>query len=198
MGEAQNKTKLTGKDLITIGIYTVIYIVIVAAFGALGVIPIFIPLTAVFCPLLGGIPYMLFVSKTKKFGMVTIMGTLIGLIMFVMGMGYFVAIVGFLACLGADLILRQTNFESSKGAILSCGVFSLWDFGNLLPFYIGREAYMAMLEASYGSEYVTTLSSYLPMWTMPALLAVCFIFGILGGILGMQICKKHFKRAGIA
>ena len=43
---------------------------------------------AVLCPLIGGIPYMLYVTKAKKFGMTAIMGFLIGLIMVFFGNGY--------------------------------------------------------------------------------------------------------------
>ena len=62
----QKKRRLEGKDFITIGIYTVIYMVITTLVAILGFIPIFIPLMAVLCPLVGGIPYMLYVTKAKK------------------------------------------------------------------------------------------------------------------------------------
>lgn len=69
MSSQKKTSRLEGKDLITIGIYTVIYVVIVMLVAMLGFIPIFIPLMAVLCPLIGGIPYMLYVTKAKKFGM---------------------------------------------------------------------------------------------------------------------------------
>lgn len=37
---------------------------------------------------------MLFLTKTKKFGMVTIMGTLLGIIMSLMGMGVWAVLTG--------------------------------------------------------------------------------------------------------
>lgn len=64
----EKSSRLEGKDLITIGIYTVIYVVIVMLVAMLGFIPIFIPLMAVLCPLIGGIPYMLYVTKAKNSG----------------------------------------------------------------------------------------------------------------------------------
>ena len=73
MSSQKKSSRLEGKDLITIGIYTVIYVVIVMLVAMLGFIPIFIPLMAVLCPLIGGIPYMLYVTKAKKFGMTAIM-----------------------------------------------------------------------------------------------------------------------------
>ncbi|WP_242956835.1 MptD family putative ECF transporter S component [Flavonifractor sp. An82] len=88
MSSQKKTSRLEGKDLITIGIYTVIYVVIVMLVAMIGFIPIFIPLMAVLCPLIGGIPYMLYVTKAKKFGMTAIMGFLIGLIMVFFGNGY--------------------------------------------------------------------------------------------------------------
>ena len=68
MSSQKKSSQLEGKDLITIGIYTVIYVVIVMLVAMLGFIPIFIPLMAVLCPLIGGIPYMLYVTKAKNSG----------------------------------------------------------------------------------------------------------------------------------
>lgn len=73
--------KLQGKDLINIGIFAAIYFVVVFAVSMLGVIPIFIPLLDVLVPLIGGIPMMLYFSKIKKFGMLTISGLLEGILM---------------------------------------------------------------------------------------------------------------------
>ena len=83
----QKERRLEGKDFITIGIYTVIDMVITMLVAILGFIPIFIPLMAVLCPLVGGIPYMLYVTKAKKFGMTAIMGFLIGLLIGLNGAG---------------------------------------------------------------------------------------------------------------
>ena len=49
MSSQKKSSRLEGKDLITIGIYTVIYVVIVMLVAMLGFIPIFIPLMAVLC-----------------------------------------------------------------------------------------------------------------------------------------------------
>ena len=80
--------RLQGKDLINIGIFTAIYFIVIFAAASIGFIPIFIPLISVIVPLVGGIPMMLFFSKIKKFGMLTICGLLLGVIMLLTGMGY--------------------------------------------------------------------------------------------------------------
>ena len=170
----------------------------VAILAMLGFIPIFIPLMAVLCPLIGGIPYMLYVTKAKKFGMTAIMGFLIGLIMVFFGNGYLTMVTGLVGGLLADVILKKADYKSAKSTVLSCGVFSIWVFGNFAPIFLNRESYLVMLTEGYGAEYAATLNTYMPMWIAPILLVACFVFGIVGGLIGKAICKKHFQRAGIA
>lgn len=198
MSSQKKSSRLEGKDLITIGIYTVIYVVIVMLVAMLGFIPVFIPLMAVLCPLIGGIPYMLYVTKAKKFGMTAIMGFLIGLIMVFFGNGYLTMVTGLVGGLLADVILKKADYKSAKSTVLSCGVFSIWVFGNFAPIFLNRESYMVMLTEGYGAEYAATLNTYMPMWIAPILLVACFVFGLVGGMIGNAICKKHFQRAGIA
>lgn len=77
------------------------------AVAMLGYIPIFIPLLSVLVPLIAGVPFMLFLTKTKKFGMVTIMGTLTGIIMCLMGMGVWTVLTVPVFGIFADLIFRS-------------------------------------------------------------------------------------------
>lgn len=68
---------LQAKDLINIGIFTAIYFVVFFAGMMLGYIPIFIPLLGFVCPILCGIPFMLYLTKVKKFGMVSLTGIIL-------------------------------------------------------------------------------------------------------------------------
>ena len=81
----KNKKKLKGKDLINIGIYAAIYCVIMTAVAMLGFIPIMMPLLCVIVPIFGGIPYMLFLTKVDKFGMITIYAMIVGLFLWITG-----------------------------------------------------------------------------------------------------------------
>ncbi len=73
----------------------------------------------------------------------------------------------------------------------------MWFFGNFIPFFIGREAQFSMLNQGYGQEYTNALEAFVPMWSAPILLITCFVFGLVGGVIGVKACKKHFERAGI-
>ena len=95
--------RLKGKDLINVGVFTAMYFVIVFAVALLGYIPIFMPLLCVLVPIVGGIPFMLFLTKVKKFGMIWIMSVIMGILMLLTGMGFYSILVGAVS----GLIARQ-------------------------------------------------------------------------------------------
>ena len=104
--------RLQGKDLINIGIFTAIYFIVIFAAASIGFIPIFIPLISVIVPLVGGIPMMLFFSKIKKFGMLTICGLLLGVIMLLTGMGYWCIPTGLIFGLISDAATKTPSAKS--------------------------------------------------------------------------------------
>lgn len=192
------RQKIQPKDLITIGIFTAILFVVCMAVAMLGYIPIFIPLLSVLVPLVGGIPFMLFLTKAKKFGMVFIMSILIGLITSLMGMGVWVIATAPICGILAELIFRSGGYSSAKKSVLGYGVFSMWVIGNYIPIVVTRDDYFSMLVSGYGQEYAETLMGYIPDWSLIPLLVASFVAGILGALLGKALLKKHFVRAGIA
>ncbi|TCL59023.1 DNA-3-methyladenine glycosylase III [Kineothrix alysoides] len=192
------KQKIQAKDLINVGIFTAIMFVVTMAVAMLGYIPIFIPLLSVLVPVIGGIPFMLFLTKVKKFGLVTIMAVLIGIVIALMGMGVWVIFTAPLFGVLADLILKSGSYSSVKKSIFGYGIFSMWVIGNFIPIVITRGNYYDMLISGYGQEYADTLMGYIPDWSLLPLLAASFISGLLGALLGRSLLKKHFIRAGIA
>ena len=73
--------KLQAKDLINLGLFTVLYFVIGCCVAIpVGFVPIFLPILGALWSLITGIPFMLFLTRVKKFGMVTIMAILSGLL----------------------------------------------------------------------------------------------------------------------
>lgn len=190
--------KLQGKDFINIGIFTAIYYVVIFVVSMLGFIPIFIPLMSVFVPLIGGIPMMLYFSRIKKFGMLTISGLLVGLLMLLTGMGYWCILSGVLFGLIADFMLKASGYKSIKTETLAHGVFSVWTVGTFIPIIVTRSSYYEKLIPNFGQEYADTLMSYMPGWILPVLAIACFLSGIVGALIGRTIFKKHFVRAGMA
>lgn len=189
--------KLNGKDLINVGVFTAIYLVVVLGFAMLGFIPVFMLTYVVLMPVFGGIVFMLFLTKVKKFGMVLLMGILFGIIMWLTGMSYYALVIGTVTSLIAEIILKGGHYKSAKRAVLANGVFSIWIWSNYVPLFFFADKYWSTRQ-SFGQEYIEALTKLMPLWMCPVLFVSCFVFGILGGLLGLKLLKKHFAKAGIA
>lgn len=190
--------KLQTRDYITIGVYTVLYFVLISvAAGVTHVIPVGMPLTGFACGLFGGIPYMMVAAKSHRFGAITIMGILLAVLMGAMHGNYYTIATAVAASVGADLIAWAGRYRSLNVNIISAGVFNLWSIGMFLPFYIGRNDYLGALTAKNGAQYSAGLAGLFPGWVLPALP----VLGVLGGVLGAWFAKlvirKHFEKAGL-
>ena len=114
--------KLQAKDLINVGVFTAIYFVIFFAGMMLGYIPIFIPLLGLVCPILCGIPFMLYLTKIKKFGMVSLTGIVLGLLNLIMGSGVLVLIFGI-------IFWNHRRFDYTGRKISKLEMHTPWQWG---------------------------------------------------------------------
>ena len=190
--------KLNTKDLINIGIFTALYFVVMFIVAFTGYIPIFMVIMPALCTFVGAIPFMLFMTRVRKFGMVTIMGILLGLLTFLLGRPWPSVLIGALAGLLADLYLKGGNYNSIQRACIGHAIFSLWVVGMALPLYFGyRDAYLESLRAGYGDAYVEAITGYTPAWMFWVMTALIALGGYLGALVGAKILKKHFVKAGM-
>lgn len=191
--------KLQAKDLINIGLFTVLYFVLGCCVAIpIGFVPIFLPVLGSLWTLITGIPFMLFAVRVKKFGMVTIMAVLSGLLMGFTGMGFWGVPVGLVFGLLGDLIMKSGEYRSAKKTLLGYGVFSLWMVGTYIPMYFMADHARADFAAGFGEEYADRVMSVMPMWSIVLVIAGIFLCALLGGVIGKAILKKHFVKAGIA
>ena len=189
--------RLQGKDLINIGIFTAIYFIVIFAAASIGFIPIFIPLISVIVPLVGGIPMMLFFSKIKKFGMLTITGIIGGIFFYLIGYGWIGLLGWVLGGILSDVVLKIGGYQKFKVTVLSYACFCLGIMGCPANLWFAGEAYWENIHTSMGDQYANTLQSLMPSWMLYVGFALLFVGGILGALLGHKMLKKHFERAGI-
>ena len=197
MSKQESVNKLNGRDFINIGIYTAIYFVIVMVLAMTGLIPIFLVLLSSMIGIIGGIPFMLFLTKVKKPGMILIMSTIMGILMFITGMTWMPIPFSIVTGLIAEFIYFSGKYRSMRSAVLTAGIFPLWACGNYLPLFFQREQYFES-RTNYGQEYADAVMRYTPNWMFLILLAATLACGIIGGFIGKALLKKHFERAGIA
>lgn len=191
-----NEKKITGKDLVNIGIYAAIYIVVNIVLSMIGYVPILMVLLIVLVPLIGATPFMLFTTKVNKFGMILIFSIIVGILMALTGMGFYAIFTSIVCGLAADIIAKSGKYQSRIKTIFATTVFSGWVWGNFLPFFFNRDT-LLNADSAMGIDYGKTLSNLLPNWMCPVLLVVAFVAGFIGALIGQKLLKKHLNRAGI-
>lgn len=191
------KSKIDVKDLINIGLFTAVYFIFIAPPGILGIIPIFMLLLPAMIGLVGGIPVMLLITKTQKFGALTICGVVVSLLLAIMGHPWMVLILSVPVIVIADMVMAMGQYKSWKLNSIGYIIFSFWPIGNLLPFYFMRNSYLAFIQDKYGTDYEATVEGLFSIGMIPIILITTIIGAWIGAYIAKGILKKHFKRAGI-
>lgn len=199
MVKQKNSTKLNGKDLMNVGIFTAVYFVLnlLVAF-ALGLIPVVSTLIPFVSSLVLGVPMMLYFIKIKKFGMILITCIVYGVFLVLAGVGIYSLIFGTICALIAEFILRSGRYQSADKAILSFAIVSVGANANVLQMLFASAEYIQERAATYGVEYTNMMLRYYEhWWYLPAVFLSALAGGLLGGLLGKAALKKHFSRSGL-
>lgn len=199
MKKGKNTTRLNGKDLLNVGIFTAVYFVlnllVAAVLGLIPAVSMLVPLVSSF---ILGIPMMLYFMKIKKFGMVLITYIVYGVLLALAGVGIYTLILGIVFALIAELLLRLGKYQKPNLAILAFAIASIGANGNVLSMVLASTEYLEGKAATYGSEYMQIMQSYFSeWWVLPLLALSAFLGGLLGGLLGKSVFKKHFIRSGV-
>ena len=190
--------KLTVKDLINVGIFSVIYFIAFMIAGMLGYIPICVILLPFIAGVLGGIPFTLFVIKSQKFGAVTLMGTIVGLLTFLMGQTWMSIPFGLVFGLIADFMMKSADYKNTKKNITAYAVYTLWTIGTMLPMWIMRAEFFESYRNNGGTDaYIDAVMKLTPSYMIIVIAALGIVGALLGGLLGKRVLKKHFVKAGI-
>lgn len=192
--------KLTVPDLITVGVFTALYFVLVAvATFACALLPgvgnILLPAVAA---LISGSVYMLLAAKLQKFGGVTIMGLVMGLFFFMSGHFVLSFAANILCGVAADFIASAGQYRSKKPLLASYVVFSYGLTGPILPLWFMKDAYLANLTArGKDAAYIDTLFAPINSGSFVLSMVAILLCAIIGGLFGQRMMKKHFVKAGI-
>lgn len=197
----QSNNKLTIPDLISIGVFTAIYFVLVtmATFASALLLPgvsnIFLPAIAA---LISGSVYMLLAAKLQKFGGITIMGLVMGLFFFVSGHFVLSFAANILFGVLADWVASLGKYYDRKLLFVSYILFSYGLTGPILPLWFMKDAYVAALQArGKDAAYIDALFAPINTGTFIVCLVSILVCAVIGGLFGQKMIKKHFTKAGI-
>lgn len=192
--------KMKGKDYITLGIFTVLFfaVVMVCIFASAVTVVTFAFGSAI-AAIPGGIVYMLMRAKVPKAGSILLSGVVIGLIEFLMGAGWAVA-VGFIAgAVVAEILSRIGHYKNFWLNSIGYSVYmTFFALGTYLPMVI-MSGYVDDMSTSNGvsADYLTQLHSFMNGTMVLIIALVTFVAGIIGSLIAKGVFKKHFIKAGI-
>ncbi len=192
---------MKAKDFITLGIFTVLFfaVVMVCIFALARSYRGDFHLGSAIAAIPGGIIYMLMRTKVPKAGSVLLSGVVIGLIGFLIGAGWAVA-VGFIAgAVIAELLARAGHYKSFWLNTIGYSVYmTFFALGTYLPMGV-LTGYVDDMSTSNGvsAEYLTELHSFMNGTMVVIIAVVTFVAGIVGALIAKGVFKKHFQKAGI-
>ncbi len=198
--DQKRKTKgLDGKDLMNVGIFTAVYLVVYIIVSCIcGMIPVVSILMGCVSSIILGIPMMLYFTKIKTIGMVLITYIVNGVLMALLGLGIYSLIFGIVFALIAELILRAGDYKSINRAVIAFAIACIGANGNTLYWITGSDEFMEKTASSMGTDYLNTILGYFDNWWMlPIVIITTFVGGIIGGLMGKSVLKKHFIRSGL-
>ena len=143
---SQNR-KLTGKDVIAIGIYSAIYFVMNFAAMITGFIPLFWILLAGTAAILTSIPFLLMAVKVPKPGAVLIMGFITAFLYFITGQfTVLILITMLIACVLSETYRYITKYALKfRNLVVAFILFSYGMVGSPLALFVYRESFLAQI-----------------------------------------------------
>ncbi|GIL25379.1 MptD family putative ECF transporter S component [Actinocatenispora comari] len=192
--------RLSARDLLRVAIFAVIFIVATYVIGMLGIISplvwlLIVPLQAI----VGGVTVLLFLTRVRHAGMLTLFGVVVAMF-YLVGGNTLLSSTGIVGLgLVAELILWAGRYRSKWAMIWAYTVFGLSFFTPFLPLLVDRTAYLASSNfTDMGKAYVHASDTLLSVPVISLLACIVLASSFLGGVFGSAILGKHFVRAGLA
>ncbi|EFM64120.1 conserved hypothetical protein TIGR02185 [Peptostreptococcus stomatis DSM 17678] len=190
--------KLKIKDLVTIGVFTVIYFVLMFLSGMIGIVPILYLAYPTVAGIITGIVIMLFMAKVQKPGGLFILGLICSLIVIAMGNTYVILVHALISMAIAEIIRKTGGYKSFKYNMLSFAIFNTWICGFLMQVLLVKDKVIEIAETrGMGYAYIMKLIALLNFSSMILVYIGAIVGGIIGAYIGKAFLKKHFEKAGI-
>lgn len=190
---------LSIKDLITTGIFSAIFLIFTMIGGVFfavnPVLTFYMPLGSA---LLCGPVYLLLIAKVQKRWSVTILGLIMGVVWFVTGMHWSLAMGYAVMGILADLIAGLGRYKNKVSNLISYMILSLGGVFTYVIFFVDPEGWAGtMLKNGTDQSYIDTMSASAPSWLLPVIIIGTLFTAAISGWIGFRMLKKQFEKAGI-
>ena len=136
MDKKEKTGVLNVRDLVNVGLFSVLIFIATFLSGMIGFIPVLMPVVPFVYGIVSGPVYMLYFTKIKKAGMLFIQTIVVTLAFVATGHGPWVLLTAVIGGLLGEVVLRNGRYKSVKHARLAFSVQSIYGLGNWLPIYL--------------------------------------------------------------
>ena len=194
-----NKNGLSVKDLVTIGIFSALFLVFALVGGIFfapnPVLTFYMPVGSA---LLCGPVYLLMLAKVQKRWAVTILGAILCLIWFITGMHWAMALGYLLMGVIADLVAGTGAYQNKRINSISYILLSLGGTASYLVFFADPDGWArTMLGNGTEQSYIDTMRSTGTTGILCIMLAGTMFAAAVSAFVGCRMLKKQFEKAGI-
>jgi energy-coupling factor transport system substrate-specific component len=192
--------RFSARDLINVAIFAAIYLAVTWVFGMLGMLgPLVWMISVPVTILVNGIVFTLFYTRVRHAGMILLFSVVVGLFLLLHAGTVVAPIATILLGIVAEVIAFIGRYRARWSGVVTYMIFGITAFAPFLPMVINRQAYFAGdVWQSMGSDYAQATETLLtPTWLL-GLAVVSLLAGLIGGLFGTAVLRKHFVRAGLA
>jgi energy-coupling factor transport system substrate-specific component len=192
-------SKLKARDLITIGIFSVLFSALYFATVPLGMIPIFYPLVVPIALIPCGIVWAYLRVKVPKRFCILIQTSVFGLLIILMGSGWFAAAGIIVGGFFAEIISGIKSYKSARFNLLgylAFGIFFHWGTYGIMLFARGY-FYEFAIRSGMREDFMDSVLSFMSWPTMLLTSVLALAGAFIGIMLGKRILKKYFLKAGM-
>ena len=199
MSNKTTSNKLVVKDLVTIGIFSVLFIAFTFVAACLQLTPALCFAMPPLMAILTGPIFLLFVARTQKPLCITIMGAIISIIVGLLIFGnVLIALFNFAIFILAELIARTGGYKKLKTNYVSYIVMSFWVFGEIGSYWVAQDWMMERsISANLEVEFINQTFALATPTTFIIIFVSTIVCAILSCLLAKAMFKRHFSRAGI-
>ena len=197
--QINDKKGLSVKDLVTIGIFSALFLVFALVGGIFfapnPVLTFYMPVGSA---LLCGPIYLLMLAKVQKRWAASILGAILCIIWFVTGMHWAFALGYLIMAVVADFVAGTKQYKSKKINSLSYILFSLGGTGSYLVFFADPQGWaQTMLGNGTEQSYIDTMQTTANAGIFIAMFVALLVTASISAFVGCKMLKKQFEKAGI-
>ena len=193
------KNRINSKDLISVGIFTTLILLIACIAPAIGAIPGMYLMRTPAVALLCGPIYLLYISKVGKPFCIIITGVICGGVMGLLSFGSVTMFLLNVICFVlAEITASIGKYKSKLWNSLSYIVLGFWTFAQDGAFWYMKDFMISFTNSINPPEgFLDGILTLITPQNLVFVLVVTLFFSILSVIFSNMLLKKHFKKAGL-